>query len=172
MSNQPPSYDPNAGWQSPQQGADPGYGQQYPSNPSNPQYPQYPPQAPEYPAPPGGYPQQPGYGAQPGYGYPQQPGYGYPPAEPQGGSGFGIASLILGIISILLFWLTILDLVPIILGIILGIVGRGRNRRGRGLALAGIITSVIALLIVIGVFAVAAVVLKNNPNLLNTPTPQ
>lgn len=155
MSNQPPYSDPNVG-------------SQYPTNPSNPQYPQYPPQSPEYPSQQG-YPQQPGYGAQPG-GYPQ-PGYGYPPAQPQGGSGFGIASLIFGILSIVLFFLTVLDIVPIALGIILGIIGRGRNRRGRGMALAGIITSVIGLIIVIGVFVAAAAFINNNPNILNTATP-
>jgi len=101
--------------------------------------PLYQPQSPRYepyqaPLPPGGYTQP-----------PNQP-YGYPPAyaapEPRGGA-FAIASLILGILSLLAWLLPIAGLPVAIAGLILGIVGRGS--RSRGLAMGGIVTSSIGL---------------------------
>lgn len=179
MSNQPPYYDPNSGWQNPQQGAyPPGYGQ--PAYPTSPQYPTNPsgagyPPAPEYPAPPAypappSYPmQQPGYGPPPGayaqpMGYPQ-PGYGYPgmpmPQQDQGG-GFAIAGLILGIIAIPAAIVTICDTPFIVLGIIFSILGR-RSLSKRGMATAGLICSIIGLVLAIIIFAVGIANL-NNPS--------
>jgi hypothetical protein len=85
---------------------------------------------PPYGAPPG----QPPYGTQP---------YGAP-VQGQGRNGFGVTALVLGILSI----------VPIaglagIPGLVFGILGRKRAKRGEatngGVALAGIITSVIGM---------------------------
>lgn len=168
MSNQPPYYDPNAGWQNPQPGAyPPGYGQpayptspQYPTNPGTPNYPPAPeyPAPPAYPAPPS-YPlQQPGYGPQPGM-YPQpvaypQPGYGYPgmpmPQQDQGG-GFAIAGLILGILAIPLAIFSICDTPFVVLGLIFSILGR-RSFSRRGLAMAGLICSIVGAVLAIIVF--------------------
>ena len=98
------------------------------------------------PPPEGGPPQPPGQApdsAQPPYGQPPygQPQYGYPPAQQAGTNGFAIASLVCAFVCS-----------P--LGIIFGFVARGQIRRtgqgGDGLALAGIILSIVFL--VLGVF--------------------
>ncbi|MFI5897295.1 DUF4190 domain-containing protein [Actinoplanes sp. NPDC051513] len=94
--------------------------------------------------PPQAYPQQ-AYPPLPGH---PQPGYpGYPPADP-GVNGFAIASLICGIISVVLFCI-----VP--LSVIFGIVAlnqiRNRGQRGRGLAVAGLAVSGAGLLVFFGV---------------------
>ncbi len=106
---------------------------------------------------------QPGYGQQPGqppYGQPAygQPAYGQPPVVGKK-NGLGIAALVLGILALL----TSFVFGGIVLGIpaiILGIIGRGRVKRGEadngGMALTGIILGVIALLISIAVITFAA----------------
>lgn len=91
------------------------------------------------------------YGAAP-YGAPQYgaPQYGGPVALPAR-NGLGVAALVLGILSI--FPLDLL-FIPGILAVIFGIIGRRRARRGEatngGMALAGLITGVIGLLIGVG----------------------
>ena len=107
---------------------------QFPEYPQDAQYPPYPPYPPnpQYPQ----YPQFPQYGAPPPPPYSQ-----YPPART--GNGKAITSLVLGIASILLCWLSVLDAVPIVLALVfgfiaLGEVSRGRTREGRGQARAGI----------------------------------
>jgi hypothetical protein len=132
------------------------------------------------PGQPAGYgqPAAPGYGApQPGYGEPA-PVYGQPPApggyggpppfgtSPHGNpkNGFGVAALVLGILSVVtgLFFLGgPLGLVAIILGVI----GRGRAKRREatngGMALAGIITGAIGVLLT-GLVIAGAVALFNS----------
>jgi hypothetical protein len=103
-------------------------------------------------APPPGYGQPP-YGQPPSqpYGYPQQPyGYGYG-AKP-GTNGFAIASLVCA------FFCT-----P--LGLIFGFIARSQIKRtgqsGSGLALAGIIISLISIAIAVIFFAAAAATSTN-----------
>ncbi|NAZ82839.1 DUF4190 domain-containing protein [Kineococcus sp. R8] len=95
-----------------------------------------------------------GYDRQ-GYGDP----YGTPPAAPKNGAG--IAALILGILSLLLFWLLGLGLLPGLVGIVLGIVGLRRARRGRatnrGTALVGLVTSIVGTVLSLIVAVVLAV---------------
>ncbi|MFF1822028.1 DUF4190 domain-containing protein [Kribbella sp. NPDC058245] len=107
----------------------------------------------QQPGPPQ-YGQQPQYGGQPSYGGqppyggpPQQPGqYGMPPmapiqgipqqqyqGPPQGTNGLAIASLILGIIGVILF--------SVITGVIALRQVKERNQNGRGLAIAGLVIS-------------------------------
>ena len=110
------------------------------------------PVPPEY-APPGyassGYhptPQPPPHtGPQPPpYPYPGSvppPYYGYP--QRRTGNGKATAALVLGILSIVFFWLSLLDAVFIILALIFGLLGlsdsRLRGGHGRGLAISGLI---------------------------------
>lgn len=100
---------------------------------------------------------QPGYG-QPGYG---QPGYGAPYGTPQGqgpSNGLGIAALVLGIAA-LLTWFFLLGGVLGVVAIVLGVLGRKKASRGEatngGVALAGIITGaigvVLTILVVVGI---------------------
>ncbi|MFD5539971.1 DUF4190 domain-containing protein [Streptomyces sp. NPDC127079] len=116
-----------------------------------------PPIAPHGPGQvPYGYPGAPAPGAAPagpGYGYPGPPlpsypgapgGYGgWPGMQAAPNNGMGTAAMVTGIISAIGFCLTPVALVTGILGIVLGVLGRARVRRGEatnpGQALAGII---------------------------------
>ena len=97
------------------------------------------------------------YGGAPG-------GYGAPASEPRpygapagahGGSpknGFGIAALVLGILGLLSWFFLIGGLFGLV-AVVLGFLGRGRAKRGEatngGVALAGIITGALAVLLTI-----------------------
>lgn len=128
----------------------------------------YPPSGP-YNTNDGPYaPQQPftGYPPQPDSAYPP-PGYQaqqpyYPPANapgmyPQGGfigyaappsqaNGPGIASLVLGIIGVVIFWFPFVGLAISIVGLVLATMGMKRID-GKGLAVAGMVLSIIALVL-------------------------
>lgn len=103
---------------------------------------------------PGQPPGQPGYGAPPPSG-----GYGAPPpgsgAAPR--NGLGIAALVLGLLALFSSWTVVGGILFGLLAIVLGIIGRGRAKRGEanngGLALAGIILGALGLLISIGIIA-------------------
>lgn len=91
-----------------------------------------------YPAP---YPGQP-------YGYPAgPPGYGAP--RPR--NGLAIASLVLGIAGVVTCWLTFPGIILGILAVIFGGVGLARARNDRvsnkGMAIAGLTTGVIAIIV-------------------------
>ena len=115
----PPPQGPPPAWQGEQQ---PTYGQQ----------------------PPG----QPGYG-QPGYG--QQP-FGVPPPPAGNSNGLGTAALVLGILSLVTWFLFIGGLFGVI-AVVLGFLGRGKAKRGEasngGMALAGIITGAVGILLTV-----------------------
>lgn len=101
----------------------------------------------------GGYNQQQNNSQQPyGYGQTQyqqygQPVYAYPNAAPQKGDsvGFGVASLVLGILSIFLFSCCV-NYITALLAIIFGIVQIVKSNK-RGMAIAGLITSVVSILL-------------------------
>ena len=111
------------------------------------------------------------YGQQPGYGYGQQPGYGHNQAAlygygaPPRTNGKATAALWTGIGSIVLTLccgLGILGVVPIVLGVKARaeIRASGGQQEGDGMALAGIITGAVAIvlsLVFIAVIVVAIV---------------
>ena len=109
-------------------------------------------QPPPYGAPPAG-------SEPPGYGQPVPPplyGAPLPYGGPGGGrrNGLGVASLVLGIASLPCLSLLV---VPAVLAIVFGLIGRGRAKRQEatngGLALAGIITGSLGLLIGVAFWA-------------------
>ncbi len=125
----------------------------YANNPYGPQ-----PTPPPTPPPGYGYPQQDpyaqqqpqGYGYPPQPGYPQQPGYGgYGYGGPTGqNNGIAVASLVVGIISIVgsCFFGGLIGIVAVGLGI----AGLNKSRTtgtGRGQSIAGIATGAVGLLI-------------------------
>jgi hypothetical protein len=137
-----------------------------PEHPVPPEYapPGYRPPPPTEPPPPppsqqdnpptyAGYPGYPGYQGHPGYGpqYQGPPAYGPPPPwmsqyPPPSGSGKAVAALVLGIVSVLLFWLSVFDVIPVLLAIILGSVAISdakRTGRGRSMAMWGIVLAVV-----------------------------
>src|SRR5687767_11476175 len=99
--------------------------------------------------------QQPGNGA-PAYGqqaygqqaYGQQP-FGMPPPPAGNRNGLGTVSLVLGILSLVTWFLFVGGLFGII-AVVLGFLGRGKAKRGEasngGMALAGIITGALGIL--------------------------
>jgi hypothetical protein len=146
VSSQPP-YDMPSGTPPPPSGYT-----YYPEQQSAPGYGQ--PGAGGY-APPSGYAQQPGY-AQPGYappsGYAQQPGYAQPgyAAQPDPRRGQAITGFILGLISLILWVIPgiggFLDILLGILGLIFSVLGL-KSTTSRGLAVAGLVLSIIGLAI-------------------------
>ena len=96
---------------------------------------------------------------QQGYVPPQQEYYGYQPYMPypqQPSQGMAIASLVLGIVSIVfaLFIASfpVLIIVPII-GIILGALHKGKHLPvGKGISTAGIVTSIVAIVLTILIY--------------------
>lgn len=114
----------------------------YPQDPQNQQNPQQPYQQPQYPQQ--SY-QQPPY-QQPQYQQPQyQPQY---PTPEDPGKGLGIASMVIGIIGLCTGWCyglgTILGIVGIVLAVISGNKSKEVGLKQNGLALAGLICSIIA----------------------------
>ena len=123
--------------------------------------------APDHPIPPEYAP--PGYTPPPPtqqpYQYQQPPRFPqYPPPPPQLGwggpprqanpHGKAVASLVLGIASIVLCWLTILDALPVVIALVLGLIAlrdskQTPNREGHGLALAGVICAIIGAVLAI-----------------------
>ena len=79
-------------------------------------------------------------------------------SQPQqvGGAGMAIASMVLGIISLVGFCAWYVAIPCAIVGIILGLVSLSRKARGRGMAIAGVVTGAVgialAIIIVIWVF--------------------
>lgn len=115
-----------------------------------------PPIAPEGPGQvPYGYP-----GGAPGpqaQGYPGgYPGgyYGWPGMQPLPSNGMGTAALVLGIVAAALFCMWPLSIISGILGVIFGVMGRAKAKRGEatngGQALAGIICGAAGLVLSIG----------------------
>jgi hypothetical protein len=113
----------------------------------------------------GGQDQPPGFPPQPGlppqaapYGYYQQP----PPyTAATSGNGLGIAGGVCGIVAVVLCWIPFVDYVSVVLGvlaIIFGALGlRNANAHGgggRGLAITGIVTGIVAVVISILFLAV------------------
>jgi len=92
---------------------------------------------------------------------PQQNFGGMQPPKPQGSPGFGIASMVCGIVA--LVTACCIPYVPIILalvGVVLGGVGLRGNRRGKGMAIAGLVTSIIALVPTVIVIATGSAIIS------------
>jgi hypothetical protein len=106
-----------------------------------------------------GQPQQ--YGQTPGGSYPAAPVYtgeqGVRSGAPK--NGIGLAALIVGIVSLLLAWVPFLGLIGIV-AVVLGIIGlrrvKARVATNKGMALAGLILGILAVLA--GIFWIVAAV--------------
>jgi hypothetical protein len=75
----------------------------------------------------------------------------YAPARPPG-NGMAVASLVLGIVSIVLFCIWYIGLPSAILAIVFGVVGRGRAKIGAGgggMATAGLILGCVSIGIIV-----------------------
>lgn len=101
-----------------------------------------------YAANPYGQQQQMGYAPVNAYGQPLV--YAYVPVINEPGRGQAVAGMVLGIISICLFWDPILGLPLAILGLIFSILGR-RSVTRRGMATAGLVLSIITLVFTLSI---------------------
>ena len=83
------------------------------------------------------------------YGFTSDPNVA--PAPPQqGGNGLAVAGLVLGILSLVLFWIPFLGILLGILGLIFGGIGIGRANKvgkGKGMAIAGLVMGILGILI-------------------------
>jgi amino acid transporter len=90
---------------------------------------------------PGGYPPP-----------PQQPYYGGYQPQPTGPkNGLGIAALVIAILGLVFCWTVIGGVVLGVVAVIIGILGRGRAKRGQatngGVAIAGVVLGVLAVIV-------------------------
>ncbi|HUZ11540.1 MAG TPA: hypothetical protein VMU93_01650 [Caulobacteraceae bacterium] len=83
-----------------------------------------------------------------------------PYAQPA--NGLAVASLVLGVIAVFTFWIPFLGWIPALLGLVLGLVGL-QQAHGRGMAVAGVVCSGLALVVkvwfwvvLLGIFGAAA----------------
>lgn len=134
------------------------------------------------PAPQDGYGNQPGYGYgdQPGYGYGAQAGYGYGEQPGDGGygpqagyggygpgystprpKGLAIASMVCGIVSLVLLCFPYLGLPAGIAAVVTGVLARKKIQQGAaegaGMALAGLITGIVGIVICLILLILVAV---------------
>jgi len=86
------------------------------------------------------------------YSQPNQP-YMPPEQEPKPGAGMSVASMVLGIVSIVLCCFWYIGVICAVIGLVLGIVSIKKGPSGKGMAIAGIILSCITLLLVILILA-------------------
>lgn len=85
----------------------------------------------------------------------------------KGATGFDVAALVLGILSVVLAFLPWGPALSILFGIIGLILGFMQKRRGQTrLGRAGMILSIIGIVLSVLAIAIAYVYLKNNPELL------
>lgn len=138
------------------------------------QPPQYPPQQPPQYTPPPQYPPQPPqqYGQPPQYQQPYPPQYAPPmaPVAQDPGRGMAIASMVLGIVSIPLAWAYV-GVATAIVGLILGIIAKKKQKEAgfpTGMSLAGIICSIIGLIISIVMYALCIWALCAVGNVVNS----
>ncbi|MCW2595731.1 MAG: hypothetical protein JWP39_1619 [Jatrophihabitans sp.] len=141
----PPSPAPPAG--GPPMTPYPGMPQPGPQQPYDPANSPYPYGAPPYGnAPYGNTP----YGNTP-YGAPPPNYHSY--VQPKTGNGKSVTALVLGILSIVMFWTSIFDGVLVIIALIFGFIGlseaNSRRTSGKGMAIAGLICAAVGAVLAI-----------------------
>jgi hypothetical protein len=96
----------------------------------------------------------------PAFGAPPGGAYGPSPGAPPRGNGAAVASLVCGIIALVLSWIPFINVLALILGVVAvvtGIIGLRRTREpavgGKGLAVAGLTTGIVGALLAVWVLA-------------------
>jgi hypothetical protein len=118
------------------------------------------PPTPQY----GTQPPAPGYGPGPGYPQPMYPGGYYgPPMVTQKTNGMAVTGMVVGILSLVLFWASLLGLLLAVLGIIFSSVGMSQctktGQQGKGMAIAGLVCSLIATAFWVAIVIIVASIL-------------
>jgi len=84
------------------------------------------------------------------YGFTSDPAGAPQSPQQQGGNGLAVAGLVMGILSLVLFWIPFLGILLGLLGLIFGGIGIGRANKvgkGKGMAIAGLVMGIIGLLL-------------------------
>lgn len=81
--------------------------------------------------------------------YNQQPVYAQQPVQPEESKGFAIAGMVLGIVSLVCCCAAPFNAILAIAGIVLSVLVLVQKKPGKGMAIAGIICSAVALVLVI-----------------------
>lgn len=120
-----------------------------------------PPQAPPPPPPPSGDPASSGWNS-------WDAPAGAPPPQRQQSNGLAIAALVCGIIALLLSWIPFVNVLALLLGVVAVGCGIGGIRKTRtpgvgqkGLAIGGVVTGVLALLVSVMILAAIAGVVSD-----------
>ena len=93
-----------------------------------------------------------------------QPTYSAEPYPPQSSTpGLSIAGMICGILSLLTCCFYYIGLPLAVLGLIFSIIGMKRNANGKGMAVAGIVTSAITLAIIVIMLIIVLVAANSSP---------
>lgn len=114
--------------------------------------------APERPSQtyPTSYPSYPGYPPHPAY----PSGYYGPPILRQQTSGLAVAGMVLGILSLLLFWASLLAPLLAVLGITFSIIGLSQSSKpgwtGTGMAVTGMVCSLVTIAIWVALVVIVA----------------
>ena len=82
--------------------------------------------------------------------------YQKPQQNGDGGQGMGIASMVLGIVSIVLCCIWYISLICAIAGIVFGVMQNRKSGRN-GMATAGIVCSIIGIVLTIAILVLAAI---------------
>jgi len=106
----------------------------------------------------------------------QTPNYQTPPSPQSLPTGMSVASMVLGIISLVLFCLWYISMPCGIIGLVLGLVAKGRVQRGEAgggaMAKTGVVCSIIALALAVLILILAIVgisILGHNAALMQHP---
>ena len=114
--------------------------------------PPYDPSTPQTPPPPQGYAPQ----AAQGYAPAPQP-YGYPAAPQAPGNGLGVAGFVTGLVGLVLCWVPWFGMILGLVGVVLGGIGISQGKKKgapTGLAIAGLVCGVLAVLVWLVLLAV------------------
>jgi cytochrome b subunit of formate dehydrogenase len=91
----------------------------------------------------------------PGGSQEQPPQYHNPYAQEAGGKGLAVASMVLGIVAVVIFCFFYVSLPIAITGVILGIISLAKRKNGKGMAVAGVVLNsaaiVLAILFFVGI---------------------
>lgn len=73
-------------------------------------------------------------------------------------SKLSVASLAIGVVSLVFFWACGVSLVTSLVGLIIGIVSLAKSQNKRGIAIGGIVTSVLAFFLSVAMIVIAILV--------------
>lgn len=89
--------------------------------------------------------------------------------QPPEGNGLAVASMVLGICTVVFCWVPFFNWLLALLAIIFGAIGLGKAKRvnrGKGAAVAGLVTGVVGALLGVAIFVLAVMAVKKGGQLI------